>query len=172
LKMLSRRVAVATIFGAAIFVSKIILPSPIDKMVIVVQAMFLALGFLLMGALGATFVALVGGVLTALWRAPLSFFTITFAVVYGLLVDLSSLALKVKYQEGGVKTKRLVVAVTLSTAVVGLISYYVTTHILALLPRNLVLEVSILVAGIINGLVGGYLAALIWRRVLLRMWGR
>jgi len=65
----------------------------------------------------------------------------------------------------------LVVAVTLSTAVVGLISYYVTTHILALLPRNLVLEVSILVAGIINGLVGGYLAALIWRRVLLRMWG-
>lgn len=37
------------------------------------------------------------------------------------------------------------------------------TNVLALLPRNLALEVGILVSGIANGLVGGYAASLIWR---------
>jgi uncharacterized membrane-anchored protein YitT (DUF2179 family) len=64
----------------------------------------------------------------------------------------------------------LVAATTLSTAIVGVTSYYVTTHVLTLLPRNLVLEIAILIAGVINGLVGGYFADLVWRRALHRMW--
>lgn len=172
MQKLSRKVALATTFGVVIFVSKTLLPTPFDKMILVVQAMFLALGFLAIGAWGATTVALIGGALTALLRAPFSIFTIAFAAIYGLLVDLLSTVFKVKDEEGVVKTKRLVAATTLSTAVVGLTSYYVTTHILTLLPRNLVLEIAILIAGVVNGLVGGYFADLVWRRGLNRMWDR
>jgi len=167
----SRRVALAALFGVLIFISKILVPTPIDKAVVVFQALFLALSFLLLGFLGATLVALVGGLLTAIWRAPFAPVTLTFALLYGLLVDVFMLAFKVKAASGDVRTGRLMVALSLSTAVVGLTSYYVTVYILTLLPRNPMLEISILVAGTISGAVAGYLAATIWRKALQHITG-
>jgi len=82
----SRRVALAALFGVLIFISKILVPTPIDKVIVGVQAIFLALSFLLLGFLGATWVALVGGLLTAIWRAPFAPITLMFALLYGLLV--------------------------------------------------------------------------------------
>jgi len=135
-------------------------------MVVVVQALLLTLGYLMLSGLGATYVASVGGLLSAAWRAPFAPFTVIFAMMFGLLVDGFSHAFKVKSSEGDVRTGRLVASVTASTALVGMASYYVTVYMLNLLPRNVILEVSILAAGIINGVAAGYLAGLIWRKYL------
>jgi len=161
-----QRVAVAALFGVLTFLSKAPLPSPVDKITVIVQALSLALGHLLLGLWGATFVALVGGALTALWRAPMAPFSIGFALVYGLLVDGLSVALRVRAPGGRVRERRLTAAVTVATAVVGLTSYYATVYVARLLTRNLVMEVVILVGGTLSGLGGGYLAALIWRKAL------
>lgn len=161
----TKKVAVATLFGAAIFITKIVLPSPLDKMFIVAHAILLGLGALLLKRLGATYVALVGGVLTALWRTTFAPFTFIFALLYGLFVDCFFFIFKVSTVEGKVKASRLVVAMTLSTALVGFLSYYVST-LLGLLPRNLFLEIILLVTGTLCGAVAGYLIDIIWNRHL------
>jgi len=160
----SRRVALAALFGSAIFISKILVPSPFDKVLVVFQAMFLGLGAIMLVPLGATLVAVIGGLLTAAWRAPTAFFTVSFAVLYGLLVDGFCLLLKVQSSEGKISTGRLTGAVTISTALVGMASYYITTFVFQLVPRNQMLEIGILAGGIVSGLVGGYLASLVWRK--------
>lgn len=157
--------AVATIFGAVIFVSKTILPSPVDKMFIVVHALLLALGALLLPRMGATYVAVIGGVLTALWRIALALFTIAFDLSYGLLVDGFFYIFKVKTTDTRVKTDRLIASLTVSTALVGLLSYYVTVS-LGLIQRNPILEVGILVIGTFNGAVAGYFASIMWNKHL------
>jgi hypothetical protein len=59
-----------------------------------------------------------------------------------------------------------------STALIGLISYLTTVYVFALLPRNLMLEVIILVSGTVSGLIGGYIAAIIWKKYLLKLLAR
>lgn len=166
LKSKPRRLALATLFGVLIFVSKTAVPMPIDKAVVVLQALLLALGFLLLGSPGATYVALVGGLLTTLLRMPFAPFTILFALMYGLLVDGLSSIFRVKSSEVHIKAGRLVLSMTLSTALVGLLSYYTTVFALGLLQRNPMLEIIILVTGTISGALGGYLAVFLWRRNL------
>ena len=72
----------------AIFLSKGFLPTPIDKMLIAVQALFLTLGALMAKPLGATKVSAIGAILTAILRPALAPLTIIFALVYGILTDL------------------------------------------------------------------------------------
>jgi len=162
----SRRITLIALFGIAVFISKALLPSPLDKMLVIIQALFLALGSLLSRSLGATKVAAVGAALTSILRPTLASFTIAFSLIYGLLTDVFIFVFRVKAPEGEVRAKTLMATTTLSTAITGLASYYVTVQILALLPRNPILEVIILVVGMISGLVGGFLAALIWRNSL------
>lgn len=162
----TKRIAVATLLGVVIFVTKTVVPFPIDKMFIVVHALLLGLGALLLRKMGATYVALIGGVLTALSRGVVAPFTFLFALLYGLFVDSFFLLFKVNPDEGKVKVVRLVASVTLSTALVGFLSYYVTVFMLGLLQRNLVLEVSMLVIGTISGAIAGYLTSIIWNKYL------
>ncbi len=162
----TKRLATAVLFGVIIFIAKVFIPSPINKMLIGIQALMLALGALLYRSKGATFISLVGGVLTALWNAALAPFTLFFALLYGLLVDASFILLKMDAAHSGNITIKLVIAMTASTMVVGLASYYVTVHLTGLLPSSPLLEIMILVAGIINGAVAGYLASLIWNSYL------
>jgi hypothetical protein len=162
----TKRVAIATLFGAVTFITKIVVPSPIDKMFIVVHALLLGLGALLLRRMGATYVAVIGGVLTALWRVALAPFTFLFALLYGLFVDGFFIIFKVNPVGGEVKTVRLVASMTLSTALVGFLSYYVTVFMLGLLQRNLVLEVSILAIGTLSGAVAGYFTSIIWNKYL------
>jgi len=162
---LSRRVTMATLFGVLVFVSKILIPTPFDKMAIAPQALLLTLGFLSIGPLGATYVAAVGGLLSAAWRAPFAPFTMAFALMYGLLVDGLCYIMKVKGSEDGLKKGRLVGAVTLSTVIVGLSSYYVTVFVFAVLPRNPFLEFAILIAGTLNGVIAAYLTLAVWSRI-------
>jgi len=162
----TKRIALATLFGAIIFLSKVVVPSPIDKMFIGVHALLLALGALLLRRMGGTHVAIVGGFLTALWRISFASFTFIFALLYGLFVDLFFFVFKVNTTEDNVKTSRLVVTMTVSTALVGLVSYYTTVFPFGLLPRNSMLELSILVIGALNGSVAGYFTSIIWNKYL------
>lgn len=154
----------ATLFGVIIFAFKIVLPSPIDKAFILPQAMLLSLGYLLLRAPGATYISFVGGLLTAIWRAPLAPFTITFALLYGLLIDATSSVMNVRDVNNEVNEKRLITAVTVSTVIVALASFY-TSVVFRLVPRNPLLEIGIIVAGVINGVFGGYLSVVIWKRM-------
>jgi hypothetical protein len=56
----ARRITIATVFGLLVFASKILIPTPFDKMAVAPQAVPLTLGFLLIGPLGATYVATFG----------------------------------------------------------------------------------------------------------------
>lgn len=159
----SRRYALAAVFGAVVFASKAFAPSPMKDSLIVIQALLLGLGALLLMPFGATLVATVGGLLTASYTSHLALFTITFAVLYGLLIDGLVRILRARTSETEINAHRFALAVTLSTAIIGFIAYG-TTIALGLLPRNPVAEVFILVGGILSGLVGGYLDVVIWRR--------
>jgi hypothetical protein len=161
-----KRIALATVFGVVIFLSKAVAPSPLDKMFIVVHALLLALGALLLKRMGATYVALIGGTLAVLWRATWAPFSLVFALLYGLFVDGFLFLFKVRFGDGQVKTSRLVAAMTVCTAILGFMSYYTTVLLLGLLERNLLLELSILVVGTINGTVAGYLASIVWNKYL------
>lgn len=56
----------------------------------------LTLGYLVIGRLGATYVAVIGGLLTATLRPAFSPFTLLFALLYGLLTDCFCTLFKVK----------------------------------------------------------------------------
>lgn len=165
MKPSARRIAVVTLLGVVIFLTKTIVPSPVDKMFIVVQALLLGLGSLLLRRMGATYVAVIGGILTVLLRPVLAPFTLLFAFLYGLFVDSFFFIFRVNADEEIVKTGRLVSSMTLSTVLIGIISYYVSV-LLELLPKNLVLEVSILVFGTFSGAIAGYLTSTIWNKYL------
>ena len=169
----TNRIAIATLFGVIIFITKALLPSPINKMLIGIHALMLALGTLLLKKQGATFVSLIGGLLTALWNVAFAPFTLFFALLYGLLVDAFFLLFRIDVAHGEVKATKVVAAMTMSTSLVGFASYYVTVHLtdvtvhlMALIPRSLPLEVLILVMGTISGAVAGYFASLIWNNHL------
>jgi len=165
----TRKIAVATVFGALIFVSKTLLPSPINKMIVVVQALLLALSSLLLRRFGATYSGFIGGALTALWNLALAPFSLIFALLFGLLVDGFFFMLQVDVLGEEVNVIRMVVAMTLVTAFVGVLSYYSTTHLIELIPRNITMEIIILVMGTISGAVAGYLASVIWNKYLRNM---
>lgn len=131
-----------------------------------VHALLLALGALLLGRMGATYIAAIGGALTALLRTATAPFTFVFALAYGLFVDVFFFIFKVNTAEGNIKTSRLVASMALSTASVGIISYYTTVHLAELLPKNPMLELGILIVGTLNGIVAGYLASTTWNRYL------
>ena len=92
--------------------------------------------------------------------------TLFFALLYGLLVDVSFIILKIDVAHSETITIRIMTAMTASAMVVGLASYFVTVHLTGLLPSSPSLEIMILVAGVINGAVAGYLASLIWNSYL------
>ncbi|MEM2953843.1 MAG: hypothetical protein QXU21_06180 [Candidatus Bathyarchaeia archaeon] len=161
----TKGLALTTTFGIIIFLSKTIIVSPFDKILIFVQALFLALGTLLLGIGGATYVSFVGGILTVTVRPAMAIFTFIFALFYGILVDAAFAFFKVK-SSMQVNTVKAVYATTFGTALTGLLSYYTTAIWLGLLPRNFIMEAIILVAGIINGAFAGYFAAKIWNKYL------
>jgi hypothetical protein len=163
----SKRLALATLFGVVIFASKMPLVTPLDKAAVIVQALLLPLGYLVMGRFGATYVAVVGGLLTAVLRPALSPFTLLFALIYGILTD--SLCTLLKVRASQLSTLRLTISMCVSTALIGLLSYYTTVYAFTLMPRNLMVEVVILVSGTASGLVGGYIASIVWRKYLSKV---
>ena len=160
----TRNLALGTLFGVMVFIFEILLPTPMDKAFTFFQAMLLSLGYLLIGVPGATFISLVGGSLTAIWRAPLAPFTLGFALLFGGLIDVFCSVLRARDKEGNVKQARLILAVTLSTIITGYSGYYMTITF-DLMPLDTTLGNLILIAGIISGIVGGYLSLILWKRI-------
>lgn len=161
----SRRVALASLFGALIFVTLGFLPAPTSDYLIAVEAFFLALSFLVIGKGGATYVGVVAGLLISVVKLAFFPLDLVFAVLFGLMVDGLGLALGAR-KGSEARTVRLVIDLTLSTAVVGFIAYYVTAVMTNLVPNEVGLDAITIVFGIFSGAVGGFAAARLWNKYL------
>ena len=81
----AKRLFIAALFSSIIFVINFFVPPPISYLLIVVQAVILALATFFVGKAGATYVGLVGGVLSALSRPAFGPFTFLFTFLFGLI---------------------------------------------------------------------------------------
>jgi hypothetical protein len=162
----AKRLFIAALFGSVIFVTRVFVPSPIDKLLIVVDAVLLALSALFIKKVGATYVGAVGSVLTSLWRPSLIPFSIIFAFLYGIMVDVFLFLFKVNATTEGVNRNRLMTAMAFSTMLIAFLSYYVTTVFPQLIQRYPVLDMAVLFMGPVTGAVAGYAAAYLWNRYL------
>ncbi len=108
---------------------------------------------------------MVNGLLTSFAKVAFFPFSLFLALLYGVLVDVLSTQLGVVQGES-VRTKRLIVSLTLSSVITGPVAYYATVFVTNLLPNNPSIYGSIIIFGILSGAVGGYLAVKIWNRNL------
>lgn len=163
--MRSRDIALSSLFGIAIFSQKIFLPSPYDKMMsVLLQIFFLSLTFLIVGFTGPILTGFISGLLTASMRGGLGLMTFFFALLYGVFVSSLNRLFRV-VEDGQVRMGRLMISSLASTVLVGVLSM-ATSMILGIVPYNPVLVSVILVAGAIQGLVGGYISGVVWERYL------
>jgi hypothetical protein len=167
----AKRIFITALFSSIIFVTNFFVPPPINYLLIVVQAVILALSTLFVGRTGATYVGLVGGTLSALARPAFGPFTFTFTFLFGVLVDAFFFLFKAVPNKDGVNRNRVVYAMTLSTAIIGFVSYYtiaVCAKIIELTPMEMVPMMSALVIFVAtgSGISAGYAAAYLWNKYL------
>lgn len=153
--------------GTIAFISTGFLPSPIDKMLIVFQALTFSLSSLTLKRGGATLASFVNGVLLSISRTAFFPFSLIFSVAYGVFIDLLFYAFKVAPQNSPVRTKRIAVALAVATGITGVVSMYLTT-LIQLIPMVPALYVAILFGGVLNGVVAAYLTVLVWKRVIFQ----
>jgi hypothetical protein len=162
----SKKLTVATLLGTVAFISNGFLPSPIDKMFILIQALSFALSSLVIARSGAVYASLVNGILLSLFRTGFFPFSLFFSVIYGLLIEGFFQGFKVT-NGNEVKAKRLVFSLTLATGITGVASMFLTTA-MGLIPMVASMYFAVLVVGVLNGVVASYLTLLIWNRQLSR----
>ena len=160
----SRRLILVTLLGTLAFVSTGFLPSPLDKIFIVFQALTFALGSLIIERGGATYVSLINGILLTILRIEFFPFSFIFSLFYGFMVDCSFYIFKVRVNNE-VSDMKLIIALIIVTAITGLTSMYITT-LIGLMPMNIVFYLAILAVGILSGAIAGYLTLIIWNRII------
>lgn len=161
-----RKLITATIFGVVIGVVYGPLPFEIGDSLIVFQAILLSLSFVLLGPGGATYTGLVNGLIETPLQLGYGGFALAIAVFYGVTVDVFCTVLRVR-SEGGIRVKRLLAALTLSTVLTGSVATYAFIALGFGSSAPFVdLYLPIIVVGVISGAVGAYLAARIWDRNL------
>ena len=174
-----QRLFIIALFGSIIFVTNVFLPPPINYIIIVVQAVLLALSALFIHKVGAMYVGAVGGLLTALWSPGLGPFTFFFAFLFGVFVDIFLLALKIKGSREGVSRNRLMAAMALSTLLIAFSSYSAfaifpqfvnlspgLSYVSLFVQRSTMLDALVLFMGPVTGAVAGYAASYLWNRYL------
>ena len=159
------RLILAALFGSVIFVTRVFVPPPIDKILIVVDAILLVLAALFLKKWGATSVGAVGGLLTGLWR-PTVPFSFIFVFLYGFLIDISMMVLKVKATNEGVDQNKLIISLTISTFIIALISYYFTVIVFNIITNNLLLDLLVFFMSPLSGAVAGYASSYLWNKYL------
>lgn len=159
-----KRLTLTTLLGVIAFISKSLLPHPIDKAFPIVQAVAFALASLVIGRWGATYASMVSGALLGIMRVGFFPFTLIFSITYGLLIDAFLSVFKVK-AGSRLKASGLIGSLALSTAITGLIAIYVTT-LIGLMPMMPILYFVIFVVGVLNGAAAGYLTSLFWNKYL------
>jgi uncharacterized membrane protein len=162
----AKQLFITALFSSIIFVTNFFVPPPINNLLIVVQAVVLALAALFVGKAGATYVGLAGGVLSALSRPAFGPFTFIFTLLYGLLVDGFFLAFKVAAPKDVVNQNRVVLAMALSTAIIGVTTYYTFAMLTNVIPWDPMLTVMMLFLAVGSGVTAGYAAAYLWNKYL------
>ena len=161
----AERLIITALFGSVIFITRVFVPPPIDKLLIVIDAIFLVLGALFLKKWGATSVGAVGGILIGLWR-PAVPFSFVLVFIYGFLIDVSLAVFKVKATSEGVDQNRLIISLALSTFLIALISYYSTAIVFNIITTNKILDLMVMFIGPISGAVAGYAASYLWNKYL------
>jgi uncharacterized membrane protein len=162
----AKRLLIAALFSSIIFVINFFVPPPISYLLIVVQAVILALATFFLGKAGATYVGLIGGFLSALARPAFGPFTFLFTFLFGLIVDIFSFAFKVSSTKEGVNQNRVILAMTFSTAIIGFLSYYTTAVYLKIVDLNPMLSGIVLFVAAGSGISAGYAASYLWNKYL------
>ena len=164
-----------------IFVVNAFLPSPLNYVLIVVEAVILALSGLFMKKFGATYVGAVGGLLTALWSPAIGPFSFFFTFLFGVFVDCFLFLFRVSGLPQGVNRNRLIAAMALATMLIALSSYSAFAVFPNFVPlakqfsglfiqRSTMLDILVLFMGPATGGVAGYAAAYLWNRYLRHIW--
>lgn len=166
-----QRLFIIALFGSIIFVTNVFLPSPLNYLIIVVQAVLLALSGLFIPKIGAMSAGAVGGLLTALISgAALGPFTFFFAFLFGVIVDAFLFIFKVKGSSQGISRNRMMGAMTLSTLLIAISSYLAFTNglfsVSLFIERNPILDVLVIFMGPVTGAVAGYAASYLWNKYL------
>ena len=160
----SKKVAVITLLGTLAFVSNGFLPSPVDKMVIGIQALCFSLAALLVAKGGAIYASFITGLLLSILRTGFFPFSLLFSLFYGLLIEGFFHFFKVN-REKFVRSKRLILLLTVATGITGVVSMYLTT-MLCILPMIPAMYLAIIVVATLNGAIAGYLTVIIWNKYL------
>jgi hypothetical protein len=173
-----QRLFIIALFGAIIFVTNMFLPPPLNYLVIVVQAVLLALSALFIPKVGAMYVGAVGGLLTALVSPALGPFTFFFAFLFGVFVDLFLFAFKIRGTSQGVNQNRLIAAMAVSTLLIAVSSYsafaifpqYIKSEgfsiVSLFVQRSQMFDALVLFMGPVSGAVAGYAASYLWNKYL------
>jgi hypothetical protein len=166
-----KRLFITALFSSIIFVMNFFISPPISYLLIAAQAVILALATLFVGKGGATYVGLVGGVLSSLSRPALGPFTFVFTFLYGVLVDTFFMAFNAYSSNVGANRNRVVLAMTFSTAIIGFSSFYIVAvypKIVEITPMDLTPMMSILVIFVASGsgIAAGYAATYLWNKYL------
>ena len=173
-----QRLFIIALFGSIIFVGNMFLPSPINYLMMAVQAVLLALSALFIKNLGATYVGAVGGLLTALGNPSLGPFTFLFAFLFGIFVDAALFVFRVKGLQEGVNRNRLIVAMAAATFLIGVSSYSAFAVFPQLLSfsqvalvsffiqRSIILDALVMFMGPATGAAAGYATAYLWNKYL------
>ncbi len=173
-----QRLFIIALFGAIIFVANMFLPPPLNYLMMVVQAVLLALSSLFIRRVGAMYVGAVGGLLTALASPALGLFTFLFAFLYGVFVDTFLYVFKIDGSRTGVNRNRLIAAMAVSTLLIAVSSYSAfavfpeffsaqgLSYFSLFLQRSPMLDVLVLFMGPATGATAGYAAAYLWNRYL------
>jgi uncharacterized membrane protein len=167
----AKRIFITALFSSIIFVANFFVPPPISNLLIVVQAVILALAALFVGKAGATYVGLTGGVLSALSRPAFGPFTFVFTFLYGLLVDVFFASFQAYPCERVVNRNKIMIAMAFSTAIIGFASYYVIAvypQIIELTPMAATPMMAglVLFVGVGSGVSAGYAASYLWNKYL------
>jgi uncharacterized membrane protein len=162
----AKQLFITALFSSIIFVTNFFVPPPINNLLIVVQAVILALAAFFVGKAGATYVGLVGGVLSALSRPAFGPFTFVFTLLYGLLVDGFFMAFGVAAPGDEVNRNRVMLAMAISTAIIGMATYYTFAVLTHILPVNMTFVGMMLFLGTGSGITAGYAAAYLWNKYL------
>jgi hypothetical protein len=174
-----QRIFLIALFGSIIFVVNVFLPPPISYVLIVAEAVLLALSGLFIQKLGATYVGVVAGLLTALGSPALGPFSFFFTFLFGVLVDAFIFIFRINGSPQGVNRNRLMGAMAFSTMLIGIITYSAFAYIPTFVPiaaqlsgpglfiqRSPMLDALVLFMGPVTGLVAGYAASYLWNKYL------
>ena len=81
-------------------------------------------------------------------------------------MDISLFGFQVRATNEGVNQNRLIISLSLSTVIIGLISYYATAIGLNIIKNSQILEMMVLLMGPISGAVAGYASSYLWNKYL------